>query len=71
MKFGLYNDTGLVDICHESSETKARATFRKWYGLESLRGWRVWPLNDEDGWYTDNIDAIQNAANYQQGKITK
>jgi hypothetical protein len=66
MKFGLYNENGLVDICHDTSEKKARATFKKWYGLSSLKGWKVWALNDEDGWYTDNYDAITSSAQYKQ-----
>ncbi len=71
MKFGLYNDTGLVDTCYETSERKARATFREWYGLSSLRGWSVWTMNDGDGWYADNYDSIQNSVSYQQRKIVK
>ena len=70
MKYGLYSFNGLIDTCHEPSEQKARATFRRWYGLSSLRGYWVYKMNEEDGWYADNYDAIQSARTYKQEVIT-
>jgi hypothetical protein len=69
MKYGLYGANGLIDTCHESSKRKASATFREWYGLNSLRGYHIYEMNENDGWYVDNYDGIQQASSYRQRMV--